>query len=94
MLNDEMKSRSDGDEPHEEEIFSRLSLSESRELDAIGQALRRMREGTYGVCEACGRNIALARLKSLPHVTTCIECQRQSESRFAYTAARQAVLAH
>jgi DnaK suppressor protein len=69
----------DDDEPHEEEIFSRLSLSESRELDAINGSLQRMRDGSYGVCEGCGRNISLARLQALPYISTCIDCQRLCE---------------
>jgi RNA polymerase-binding transcription factor DksA len=93
MLDDELNSRSSDEGPYEDEICSQLSLSESRELEAIGQALHRMREGSYGICDVCGRNIAVVRLKSLPHATTCVECQRRSESRGPFPAARQVVLA-
>jgi len=52
---------------------------ESRELARIENALERMRDGQYGVCEACGISIPLARLNALPYATLCIKCQRESE---------------
>ncbi len=47
-----------------------------REVEA---ALRRMEEGTYGICEECGRPIDGARLKALPFVALCLECQSKRE---------------
>ncbi|GAA4569254.1 TraR/DksA family transcriptional regulator [Planotetraspora kaengkrachanensis] len=43
-------------------------------LAALDAALDRLREGTYGVCEGCGRPIAAERLKVRPAATTCIDC--------------------
>ena len=63
----------------QDEISSQLAEVESRELASIDQALERMREGTYGVCEGCGSSIPLARLQALPYATCCIECQRKLE---------------
>ena len=74
----------DDDDSYEDEIFSHVSLSESKELAAIDDALRQMREGTYGICEECGQSILLTRLEVLPYTTTCIECQRQSERNAAH----------
>src|SRR5687767_2459694 len=37
-------------------------------LQKIDRALRRIDEGTYGVCEICGRPIEKARIKALPYV--------------------------
>jgi DnaK suppressor protein len=48
------------------------------ELDAAGQ---RVADGTYGVCEMCGRPIAAGRLAARPEARTCIACagrRRQS----------------
>ncbi len=63
----------------QDEISSQLAEVESRELAQIEKALRRMREGQYGVCEHCGCNIPLARLQALPYATLCINCQREAE---------------
>jgi DnaK suppressor protein len=52
---------------------------ESRELSRIENALERIREGHYGICEGCACNIPIARLNALPYATLCIKCQRESE---------------
>jgi DnaK suppressor protein len=46
----------------------------NREIRAIEHALRRIDEGTYGICQQCGEPIGEARLHALPHATLCIEC--------------------
>ena len=43
-------------------------------LDEIDAALRRLDEGGYGTCAACGRPIAADRLAARPTATTCISC--------------------
>lgn len=63
-----------------DEIHSRLAEAESRELAHIQYALEKLDEGTYGKCEACDRNIPLARLEALPYATLCIECKRGVEN--------------
>ncbi|HEU4676322.1 MAG TPA: TraR/DksA C4-type zinc finger protein [Motilibacteraceae bacterium] len=50
-------------------------LDQAREgLAGLDAALRRLDEGTYGVCQRCGRDIAPARLVARPAATLCIEC--------------------
>jgi DnaK suppressor protein len=49
-------------------------------LDKIGKALGRMENGTYGICERCGKPIEKARLKALPYANLCIK-DKQAESR-------------
>ncbi len=63
----------------QDEISSQLAEVESRELASIENALVRMKEGQYGVCEGCSCSIPMARLNALPYATLCIECQRESE---------------
>ncbi len=63
----------------QDEISSQLAEVESRELASIENALERMREGQYGVCEGCSCSIPLARLNALPYATLCINCQREQE---------------
>jgi len=89
----ELRSESPGDvidaayDSVQDEISSQLAEVESRELANIENALERMKEGTYGLCEVCSRKIPLARLDALPYATMCIECQRELE-RSGSTAER------
>ncbi len=83
----EMQTQSGGDEidaaldSAHNEINSQLAELESRELAQVEEALARMSEGTYGICEASGRPIPLARLQALPYATLCIEAQRELEKQ-------------
>jgi DnaK suppressor protein len=72
---------SDHDEPEGDDAYCQAAEIESRELTAIDDALSRMREGKYGVCEGCGEGISLVRLQALPDATYCIRCQRSMEQR-------------
>ena len=48
-----------------------------KELENIGDALKKTSEGTYGVCSNCGKPINPKRLKALPEATLCIECSEK-----------------
>lgn len=60
-----------------------LSLANnSRDLLAqVQRALGRLDDGTYGVCESCGRPIAKARLQAFPRATLCVACKQREERR-------------
>ncbi len=47
----------------------------------IKEALKRVEEGTFGVCESCGGKISIARLKARPVTTFCIECKTEAEQQ-------------
>ena len=49
-------------------------------LDKIERALKRIDDGTYGVCDRCGKSIEKARIKALPYVDLCIK-DAQAQSR-------------
>jgi RNA polymerase-binding transcription factor DksA len=49
-------------------------------LHKIDRALKRMDDGTYGICDICGRPIEKARVKALPYVDLCIK-DAQAQSR-------------
>jgi len=49
------------------------------ELDDVEHALRRLEEGTYGTCEACGRTIGDARLEVQPAARFCVDDQARAE---------------
>lgn len=63
----------------QDEISCQLAEVESRELGSIENALERIKQGFYGMCEVCGSKIPMARLNALPYATMCIECQQASE---------------
>lgn len=51
-----------------------IEKSKIQEVRQIREALRRIAEGTYGVCAKCGEPINPKRLKALPTATRCIAC--------------------
>ena len=55
-----------------------------QELKEIEAALARLREGGYGVCIDCRREIDLERLRSKPAASRCFDCQRMFEKTFAH----------
>lgn len=73
------------------EISSQLAELEARELAQVERALQRLKQGTYGICESCGKRIPVARLNALPYSTFCIDCQRELEANpSAYNRRRSA----
>ncbi len=57
----------------------RLHQTDGRLLRAIEGALARIKQGTFGVCDACGQRISKARLEAVPWTHLCRECkERQS----------------
>lgn len=57
----------------------RIRDRERKLIFKIEEALRRLDDGEYGVCEECGEKIAIARLKARPVTTLCIECKSDQE---------------
>jgi RNA polymerase-binding protein DksA len=51
-----------------------IGNSEIHEIHQIQAALKRISEGTYGICAHCGENIDPKRLEALPTATRCISC--------------------
>jgi RNA polymerase-binding transcription factor DksA len=50
-------------------------------LQKIERALRRIENGTYGVCDRCGKQIEKARVRALPYVDLCIKDARAQARR-------------
>jgi DnaK suppressor protein len=62
------------------EDISFKHMSTHREnLLKIDEALRKLSEGTYGICEDCGEEISEQRLKILPFAIYCTDCQEKRE---------------
>lgn len=45
----------------------------------IREALGRLDDGTYGICEECGKDISFTRLRVRPVTTLCIHCKKKQE---------------
>jgi len=56
-----------------------LARQLKRSLEDIERALQKFDDGTYGICEACGTIIELARLEALPSARMCMQCQSRRE---------------
>jgi DnaK suppressor protein len=67
----------------DQEISVILTDRVREKLGAIDEALGRMDDGSYGVCEECGLDIAEGRLLALPFTRLCVSCQsdRERESK-------------
>jgi DnaK suppressor protein len=59
----------------------RIRDRERRLIVKIREALDRIDKGTYGICETCGDDISIKRLKARPVTTQCIECKTREEAR-------------
>ncbi len=57
----------------------RLRDRERRLIGKIKDALSRIEDGTFGICEECGEDISEARLKARPVTTRCIDCKQNQE---------------
>ncbi|HEX6810402.1 MAG TPA: TraR/DksA C4-type zinc finger protein [Planctomycetota bacterium] len=56
-----------------------LLADEAAVLREVAAALERLREGSYGRCEDCGRPIPRLRLAVIPYARRCVGCERQQE---------------
>ena len=61
------------------EINFILNDREREKLHAIDEALERLKDKTYGICESCEGEIQLGRLKVLPFTRLCVKCQEETE---------------
>lgn len=57
----------------------RLRDRDRKLIQKIEQALERIEEGSFGVCDDCGEDIAVPRLKARPVTTLCIKCKSRQE---------------
>jgi DnaK suppressor protein len=57
----------------------RIRDRERKLIVKIDEALRRLEDGSFGVCEECGEMIGTARLKARPVTTLCIDCKSAQE---------------
>lgn len=59
----------------------RIRDREMKLFNKILEALDRIEEGSFGICEECGEDIAFERLKARPVASYCIDCKTQKEKQ-------------
>lgn len=65
------------------EFLLSLSDAEREQLILIDEAMKRLEHGEFGVCQVCGKEIGVKRLKALPWTPVCIDCQEKAEQERA-----------
>ena len=70
-----------GTDTIERQVSLGLISNEESILLKIDEALKRIEDKTYGVCELCKEKISQERLKAVPYATYCIKCRSQEESK-------------
>lgn len=81
-----------GTETYEQDFSLRVMESDQEVLKEIKAAIKRIEEGTYGVCEGCVNEgkppsrcwIPKTRLKVIPHARYCVACAEKLERQFSY----------
>ena len=76
-----------GSEAYEQDFALSLVANEQVTLDEIAEALQKIDQGRFGLCEKCleeGKPAAQAaipktRLKAIPYARNCVECERKRE---------------
>lgn len=66
---------------YDREFSLGLVSTERKILFEVGDALKKIEDGNYGVCEECKLPIAKTRLKAIPYARLCVKCQEKREKR-------------
>ncbi len=69
-----------GSASFERETAQSLSKHAKDLLTQIDDALRRIDNGTYGICERCKEHIEKERLEAIPYARLCMDCKRRDET--------------
>ena len=86
----DMRQDSNGDFPDptdrasleaDRNFLLRIKDRERKLILKVKEALDRIDDGTFGICESCGRPISEKRLMARPVTTLCIECKTEDEKK-------------
>jgi len=66
---------------YDREFSLGLASNDRKSLYELNDALKKVEDGTFGICEECKHLITKARLKALPHARLCVKCQEKREKR-------------
>ncbi len=65
---------------YDREFCLDLAANERELFYEIDEALKKIKDGDYGICENCKRLIAKRRLKAIPYSRLCLKCQEEKEN--------------
>jgi len=68
-----------GTDSFEQDITLGLMENESDELHEIEEALDRIKDGSFGLCESCKKKVPKERLKAIPYPRLCVNCKKKEE---------------
>jgi DnaK suppressor protein len=68
-----------GTDSFEQEMTLGFMETEGEELKEIDEALLRIKDDRYGVCESCFKSIPKARLEAIPYARLCVPCKRKED---------------
>ncbi len=68
-------------EAENDEVLDALGNATRDELEKIRQAISRIDEGSYGICQTCAEPIKKERLAALPYANQCVRCAEMSERK-------------
>jgi len=77
-----------GSDAYDRDFALSMLSKEQGSLYEIDEALKRIEDGTYGVCENCEKSIRHDRLEALPFTRFTVECQAELEKRQHHNSAR------
>ncbi|MDD5059766.1 MAG: TraR/DksA family transcriptional regulator [Candidatus Omnitrophica bacterium] len=66
---------------YDREFSLGLASDERKSLYELDDAIKRIEEGTFGICDDCKNTITKIRLKAVPSARLCIKCQQKREKR-------------
>lgn len=78
-VNDNAASDTDAKEESTHERMEALEKELRQNLDEINLALERVKKGSYGKCQNCGKMIGTERLKIRPTALYCVTCEKKRE---------------
>lgn len=65
---------------YDREFSLGLASNERKLLYELDEALKKIKEGTFGICEECQHLITKSRLNAIPYARLCLKCQEKKES--------------
>jgi len=68
-----------GTDSNEREKETYMLDRELKNLKNIDNALKRIHDKSYGICNYCGEDISSQRLKAIPYAELCIDCKKNEE---------------
>lgn len=64
---------------YDREFSLGLASNERKVLYELEDALKKIEDGSFGICEECKKLIAKSRLKAVPYARLCVKCQEKKE---------------